>query len=77
MQVANGTSVNSHTDASARSGLRAASAGCYGTWHTRGVIGIYPLLLIWAEVLIRRTKKGRRAGWSGFAACSSPLEAVR
>jgi len=32
------------------------------------VIGIYPLLLIWAAVLIRRTKKRRRAGWSGFAA---------
>ena len=37
-------------------------------WHTRGVIGIYPLLLIWAAVLIRRTKETRRAGWSGFAA---------
>ena len=32
------------------------------------MIGIYPLLLIWAAVLIRRTKKRRRAGWSGFAA---------
>jgi len=32
------------------------------------VIGIYPLLVIWAAVLIRRTKGRRRAGWSGFAA---------
>jgi hypothetical protein len=32
------------------------------------VIGIYPLLLIWAAVQIRRTKERRRAGWSGFAA---------
>ncbi len=39
-----------------------------GIWHTRGVIGIYPLLVIWAAVLIRRTKGSRRAGWSGFAA---------
>jgi len=39
-----------------------------GIWHTRAVIGIYPLLVIWATVLIRRTKGSRRAGWSGFAA---------
>jgi hypothetical protein len=31
------------------------------------VIGIYPLLLIWAVVLIRRTKRKRGAGWVGFA----------
>jgi hypothetical protein len=32
------------------------------------VILIYPLLLIGAAVLIRRTERRRRAGWSGFAA---------
>lgn len=32
------------------------------------MILIYPLLLIGAAVLIRRTKRRRRAGWSGFAA---------
>lgn len=34
------------------------------------MIGIYPLLLIWAAVLIRRTEGKRRAGWPGFAAWS-------
>jgi len=32
------------------------------------VIGIYPLLVIWAAVLIRRTKGRRHVGWPGFAA---------
>jgi len=32
------------------------------------VIGIYPLLVIWAAVLIRRTNGRSHAGWSGFAA---------
>jgi len=31
------------------------------------VIAIYPLLLIWAAVRIRRTKGRRSAGWQGFA----------
>ncbi len=37
-------------------------------WQTRGVILIYPLLLICSAVLIWRTKARRSAGWSGFAA---------
>src|SRR5919201_2109841 len=41
-----------------------------GSWHTRGVIAIYPLLLIWAAVLIQRTERKRRAGWRGFATWS-------
>ena len=32
------------------------------------MIGIYPLLVIWAAVLIRRTKGRRHSGWPGFAA---------
>ena len=35
------------------------------------MIGIYPLLVIWAAVLIRRTNAGHRAGWLGFAAWSA------
>src|SRR5207249_10162600 len=36
--------------------------------HTRAVILIYPLLLIWAAALIWRAKRRRSAAWSGFAA---------
>ena len=32
------------------------------------MIAIYPLLVIWAAVLIWRTKGSRNAGWPGFAA---------
>jgi hypothetical protein len=32
------------------------------------VIAIYPLLLVWAAVRIRRTEQRRRASWTGFAA---------
>jgi hypothetical protein len=32
------------------------------------VIGIYPLFLIWAAVLIRRSTRTCRAGWAGFSA---------
>jgi len=31
------------------------------------VIGIYPLLLIWAAVLIRRRKRARDPSWAGFS----------
>ena len=32
------------------------------------MIAIFPLLLIWAALRIRRTKQRGRAGWAGFAA---------
>jgi hypothetical protein len=37
-------------------------------WHSRLVIAIFPLLLIWAVLRIRRTEQRGRAGWAGFAA---------
>jgi len=43
-------------------------------WAKRGnvkladVIAIYPLLLIWAAMLIRRRKREPRPGWAGFGA---------
>src|SRR5207244_10746776 len=39
-----------------------------GVWHPRRVIGLYPRLLVWAAVLIWRTKGRHRSGWSGFSA---------
>lgn len=32
------------------------------------MIAIYPLLFIWAAVLIRRRRRERTAGWAGFSA---------
>jgi hypothetical protein len=40
----------------------------HGICHTRGVILLYPLLLIVAAVIVWRTRARRGAGWSGFVA---------
>jgi len=44
------------------------SAASAGNVKLTAVIAIYPLLLIWAAVLIRRRRRERRPGWAGFSA---------
>lgn len=40
----------------------------HGDVKLADVIAIYPVLLIWAAVLIRRRKREPRPGWVGFSA---------
>lgn len=48
--------------------LDAGAAASTRPVRLAAVIGIYPLLLIWAALLIRRRRRTGRAGWAGFGA---------
>src|SRR6266849_2126300 len=66
--VPTNSDIHAHLSPRTVAAVKRVEARAIWFWHSRLVIAIFPLLLIWAALRIRRTEQRGRAGWAGFAA---------
>ncbi len=66
--VPTNSDIHAHLSPRTLAAVKRDEARAIWFWHSRLVIAIFPLLLIWAALRIRRTEQRGRAGWAGFAA---------